>query len=232
MDGLVVIPAYNEAESLPAVLEKLAVDLAGQPLLFIDDGSTDRTAAILSEAGVPHLRHPANLGYKGTVLTGIHYALQAEVDFVVFFDADGQHRTEDLKEVLRTFETGEYDLVVGSRFHEGERAPFTARIVGNKILSWVARLYSGTQVTDATCGLKLISRSYMRLATELPTEDLHAELIVGLARRGARIAEVKIIVPARTAGTSMYHFSKALLYPAKTLLCLIAGFLSPSRATE
>ena len=145
MSGLVVIPAYNEEESLPAVLDRVAGDLSDQSVLFIDDGSTDSTARVLEQAGVSYLRHPTNLGYKQTILTGVHAALRAGVDFVVFLDADGQHRTEDLLTVIATFEAGGVDLVVGSRFREGERPPLTLRILGNRIFAWVARVYSGTR---------------------------------------------------------------------------------------
>ena len=80
-----------------------------------------------------------------------------------------------------------------------------------------------------TCGLKLISREYVKPLLELPSEDFHAELIGALACYGARIQEVEIQVVPRTAGTSMYHFWKAALYPAKTLLCLVGGIPSYTR---
>jgi len=85
--------------------------------------------------------------------------------------------------------------------------------------------FLGVKITDATCGLKLISRRFIPLALKLPTEDMHAELIVGLARCGASIREVKITVTPREAGESMYHFHKALFYPPKTMICLIGELM-------
>ena len=83
----------------------------------------------------------------------------------------------------------------------------------------------GVRITDVTCGLKLISRRCIPLALKLPSEDMHAELIVGLARGGARVHEVKITVLPREAGTSMYHLYKGLFYPAKTLVCLLGQLI-------
>ena len=102
---------------------------------------------------------------------------------------------------------------------------FSLRSLGTWTFSKLTTLFAGVEITDVTCGLKLISRRFIPVALKLPTEDMHAELIVGLARCGARIREVKITVVPREAGESMYHFGKALFYPPKTMICLIGELL-------
>ena len=231
IDGLVAIPTYNEESGLPGVIECLKMYFEPQNLLFIDDGSTDRTAEILRAAVVPHLRHPVNLGYREALVSAIQVALSVKAPYVVFFDADGQHRVEDLIRVIRAFDDGAYDLVIGSRFQSGGIHAWTPRMLGNKLFASLASLYAKTRVTDSTSGLKLISRRCLPLVQTMQAEDFHAELIVELARRGARICEVGITVRGRAGGVSMYHLTKAALYPAKTFLCLLVGLLG-GRAVE
>ena len=86
-------------------------------------------------------------------------------------------------------------------------------------------LLSGVEITDVTNGLKLITRRFIPVALKLPSEDLHAELIVGLSRCGARIREEKITVLPRETGQSMYHLYKGLFYPAKTMICLVGELI-------
>ncbi len=225
MNGLVAIPVYNEADNLPVVIDELRGRVPPENLLFIDDGSSDGSHRLVLEAGFPVLRHPVNLGYEAALRTGMGEVLRSELDYVVFFDSDGQHRVDDLLNLIDLHEREGYDLVIGSRYVEETRSSLSLRSFGTKFFSVLTTLLAGTTITDVTCGLKLISRRFIPIALKLPSEDLHAELIVGLARCGARIREVPITVLPREAGESMYHFHKAILYPAKTFVCLLGELL-------
>jgi polyprenyl-phospho-N-acetylgalactosaminyl synthase len=223
--GLVVIPVYNEAVNLPAVIATLRSRIPVSNLLFIDDGSSDGSREVLEREGVRYLRHPINLGYEEALRTGMREVMLAKHDYVVYFDADGQHQLEDLLNIIRVYEAEDFDLIQGSR-NLGERMlHLSLRSIGTWSFSRLTTLFAGVEITDATCGLKLISRRFIPVALMLPTEDMHAELIVGLARCGARIREEKITVVPREAGESMYHFGKALFYPAKTMICLVGELL-------
>ena len=136
-----------------------------------------------------------------------------------------RHAYPDLLKIIQVYETEDFDLIQGSR-NLGERMLRPSlRSIGTWAFSRLTTLFAGVEITDATCGLKLISRRFIPVALMLPTEDMHAELIVGLARCGARVREEKITVVPREAGESMYHFGKALLYPPKTLICLVGELL-------
>lgn len=225
MNGLVVIPAYNEAENLPTVIAALQPHVPPENLLFVDDGSADGTHHVIEAAGLGLLRHPVNLGYEEALRTGMSEVLVRDFDYVVFFDSDGQHRVEDLLKVIAHHESEGHDLVIGSRNLGKKDFAWSLRSFGTKFFSVLTTLLAKTPITDVTCGLKLISRRFIPIALKLPSEDMHAELIVGLARCGARICEVPITVLPREAGVSMYHFQKALLYPAKTFVCLLGELL-------
>ncbi len=225
MEGLVAVPVYNEAENLRRVITALLGRVPVDHLLFIDDGSADGSHRLLEEAGVPYLRHPINLGYEESLRTGMRHALLRGFPYIVFFDSDGQHRVEDLERILASYEADPCDLIVGSRYRETDNIPFTLRSVTTRSLSKLTTLLAGVEITDVTIGLKLISRRFIPVALKIPTEDMHAEMVVGLARCGARIRELKITVMPREAGQSMYHLYKGLLYPAKTFLCLLSELI-------
>ena len=225
IQGLVVIPVYNEAANLPAVIDRLKRRIPAANLLFVDDGSIDRSNEVLRRSGVRYLRHPINLGYEEALRTGMREVMLGVFEYVVYFDADGQHQIEDLEKIIRLYESEDLDLVQGSRNQGEPMRAFSLRSLGTWAFSKLTTLFAGVEITDVTCGLKLISRRFIPVALKLPTEDMHAELIVGLARCGARIREVKITVVPREAGESMYHFGKALFYPPKTMICLIGELL-------
>jgi glycosyltransferase involved in cell wall biosynthesis len=224
ISGLVAVPCYNEAGNLPRVIESLRARIPAENLLFIDDGSSDGTHACIERAGLSYLRHPINLGYEEALRTGMRHVLRNDFEYVVFFDGDGQHRVEDLERIVRSYEASPQDLIIGSRY-QGEKATWSLRSVGTRSMSRLTTLLSGVEITDVTNGLKLIARRFIPVALKLPTEDLHAELIVGLSRCGARIREEKITVLPRETGESMYHLYKGLFYPAKTMICLIGEMI-------
>jgi len=224
MKGLIAVPVYNEVDNLSRVIAALRARFSPKDLLIIDDGSTDGTHRILVEAGVPYMRHPVNLGYEEALRTGMVHALNEGYEFVVFFDGDGQHRVEDLEKIIRAFDQDPCDLIVGSRYKCQAAHRPSVRSLITKLFSGLTSTLAGTRITDVTCGLKLISRDFIPVALQLPTEDMHAEFIVALSFCGARIREEDIIILPRTEGESMYGLSKAFLYPLKTLLCL-AGSL-------
>jgi len=231
MKGLVAVPVYNEAESLHDVIEHLRKVGSTADLLFVDDGSKDQSGHILLEAGVPFVSHPGNRGYAAALRTAMEHALANNHEYVVFFDADGQHRVEDLLKVIDAYEQQGYDMVIGSRFL-GNGAGYTPRQFGTRVFSALASWLAGTRITDATSGLKLIAHAFLPLALMLPVEDMHAELIFGLARAGARIHEVGIQALARRAGVSMYSPGKALMYPFRTLSCLVRAMRVVSHYRE
>jgi glycosyltransferase involved in cell wall biosynthesis len=110
----VVIAAYDEARSIGRVL----AELASLPyrVVVVDDGSTDTTAEIAAGAGAEVLRHPINLGQGAALQTGIDYALLRGASHVVTFDADGQHRADEIAALLAALSAHDADFVLGSRF--------------------------------------------------------------------------------------------------------------------
>jgi glycosyltransferase involved in cell wall biosynthesis len=147
----VIIPAYNEASAIAAVVTELRERLPGLEVLVIDDGSEDDTFAAASSTGVRVIKHARNLGYGAALKSGIRAAQTA---FVAMFDADGQHRPEDLAEMLQLAPS--CDAVIGAR--TGESYQVTSRKPGKWVLAKVANQLVGQRIPDLNSGLRIIRR--------------------------------------------------------------------------
>jgi glycosyltransferase involved in cell wall biosynthesis len=147
----VVIPAFNEAESIASVLRDLRHVAAWHELLVVDDGSSDDTGATAMSAGGRVIRHPYNLGNGAAVKTGIR---QATGTFVLILDGDGQHRAADAARLVARLDT--YDLVVGAR-SPGTQAS-AARRLGNSVLNWIASYLTEQRIPDLTSGFRAARR--------------------------------------------------------------------------
>ncbi|MDF9277366.1 glycosyltransferase family 2 protein [Arthrobacter sp. EH-1B-1] len=179
-----VIPMYNEATVVGDVVSDLRRDF--QRVVCIDDGSTDGSQEIAAAAGAVVVQHPINLGQGAALQTGFEYALQdTEMDAVVTFDADGQHRKSDALEMLARIRSGEADIVLGSRFLD-ERTKLTRlkRLV-LKTAAIQSRLATGLELTDAHNGLRVLGRDFVRDVQLTQNRMAHASEIVH------RIAELQ-----------------------------------------
>lgn len=153
----VIIPMFNEG----AVIHRVAreVLMAFPNLVVVDDGSTDDALEQSARAGATVLRHPINLGQGAALQTGIKYALQRGADYIVTFDADGQHQVKDAVAMLDMLQKENFDVVLGSRFigttigmSFGRRLLLKAAIIYTKITT-------GLNLTDAHNGLRVFSRT-------------------------------------------------------------------------
>lgn len=230
----IIVPAYEEAESLGAVLDALR-QLVTHELFVVDDGSTDGTGRIARAAGVRCLSLPCNLGYGGAVQAGLEVALAEGCDVVVLFDADGQHPAADVDRVVAPVLAGDADVAIASRYSDGR--PYggpLGRRLGQRVFSGLTRLAIGRRIYDTTSGFKAMNASACRAIVDTTFLDLHMETIVQLSLLGFRITEVPVTMSPRHAGSSMHGLASAWKYPAKTLLlgvvALLDAFIIRSRS--
>jgi hypothetical protein len=205
---LVIVPAYNEAEALPAVLNGIPREILGLPshVLVVDDASRDATRDVALAAGAHVVSHPVNGGQGSALQTGYLVAERIGVDIVVTMDADGQHDPAEIERLVGPIIRDEADFVVGSRrtgeYDREAGAAASARDVGITVYTNLINLLGGTEVSDVANGFRAIRAN--RLAEIAFTEDQfhNPELLMGAARAGLRIAEVPITINRRTAGVS------------------------------
>ncbi len=227
--GLVIIPAHNEEGSVASLAGRLIRAIPEIDVLVIDDGSRDRTRESLLAHSVDHVHHARNLGYVEALRTGLLVALEEKRPYVCFFDADGQHRVEDLQQMIRRFAKQDHnqplDILIGSRFLTEEGRPTSMlRGFGNKVFCFILYVLSGRRFTDVSNGLKILSRNAAIHMVSLPLEDAHAELLLSSVRRGFRVEEHPVTILPREQGKSMITALKALWYPFRTLLALLVVY--------
>ena len=219
----VIVPAFNEARSLPA----LAAELRGHPLhpdvCLVDDGSSDDTAAVGAAAGLEVVRLPFNLGIGGAVQTGYAWCAARGHDVAVQVDGDGQHDASYLEALLEPIRAGRADLVIGSRFLDvgGFRSTLLRR-TGIRYLCWFLRLRCGVRVTDPTSGFRAASRRAIELfGAAYPSDYPEPEAIALAVRGGLTVAEVPVRMRQRAHGVSSISPLRSLYYLVKVSLALL-----------
>ncbi len=198
----VVLPAFNEAAAVGAVVASLIQAAPWHEVLVIDDGSVDGTAEAARQAGAQVIRHPYNKGNGASVKTGIRHATG---EFILIVDADGQHQPADALRIVARL--GEYDLVVGARgadMHAGWR-----RRAGNGFLNWLASYLTGRPIPDLTSGLRAASREGLREFLHLLPNGFSTPTTTTLAfvKAGYNVAFEPIDAKPRI-GTSKIHVAR------------------------
>jgi len=223
MKVLVIIPAYNEAESIQGVIEKLKQDCKEADYVVINDCSRDNTLQKLNELGANYINLPMNLGIGGGVQTGYKYALEQGYDVAVQIDGDGQHDTVYLQKVIEPIISSQADIVIGSRFIEREGFQSSGmRRMGISFLSSLIHLCCGQKILDVTSGYRAVNKKYIKLySEEYPTDYPEPEAIVYAALKGARICEMPVIMKERVTGKSSIYAWRSLYYMIKVSLAII-----------
>lgn len=189
----VIVPARNEAASLPACLRGVIDVLPGCEVIVVNDGSTDETSAVCAALGVRVISHPYAMGNGAAIKTGARAACG---DVLVFMDADGQHRAEDIPALLAKFDEG-YDMVVGART-DGSHAG-VHRAVANDIFSRMASWMVRQRIEDLTSGFRVVKADKFRKFLYLLPNGFSYPTTITMSffRAGFGVAYVPIQTPRR-----------------------------------
>ncbi|GAA2177136.1 glycosyltransferase family 2 protein [Leucobacter tardus] len=192
-DTWVVIPLYNEATVISDVVCELAPLFDN--VVCIDDGSRDGSAMIARTAGAHIVSHPINLGQGAALQTGFEYALERGAEYVVTFDADGQHRVIDALAMLGRAREEDLAIVFGSRFLDDRTKPGILKKIVLKTAVWVTNITTHTKLTDAHNGLRVIRRDALsRIKLKQDRMAHGTEIVVRLGRTGLPYAEEPVEV--------------------------------------
>jgi glycosyltransferase involved in cell wall biosynthesis len=216
-DTLVFIPAWNEEENLPAVLDELRAGLPDVDVLVIDDGSTDGTAAVARAHGAEVLSFDMNRGLRVGIAAGYAHADEKGYAFVGRVDADGQHPVDELVRLLEIVRSGQADVAVGSRFATGEGyeayryLPSRSRRLGTSALRRGMHATLGRPFLDATSGMYAANRRAMpALGAPYASGAPEVESLLRLRDAGLQVAEVPVHMRERASGESKLRGSKAV----------------------
>jgi len=189
----IVVPAYNEAAAVYAVVEELR--RSHPNVIVVDDGSRDSTAEEARRAGAIVLRHVLNRGQGAALQTGIDYGLQRGGEAIVTFDADGQHRVEDIDRLLEALENSGADLAIGSRFLDLQSNVPAGRRLLLRLATQFMRLTSGVPLTDAHNGLRALRRTAAgKIRITLDGMAHASEIVDQIRRHNLKVAEVPVVI--------------------------------------
>jgi glycosyltransferase involved in cell wall biosynthesis len=224
---LVIVPAYNEADCIGAVIADLRDNFPEGDILVVNDGSQDRTSEIAKEQGARVIDLPYNVGIGGAIQTGFVYALRENYEVAIQFDGDGQHQADEIPKILEPYRQGDADIVVGSRFlSEGGFTSSMQRRMGAKILSCVVSSLIGKKITDTTSGFRVYGKKAISFFSSMYPEDYpEVEAFILAHKKGLIVREVPAEILPRASGKSSITFTRAVYYMVKVLLAVFVDLL-------
>ena len=218
-DLLVIIPAYNEAANIERVVSHLTESFPQYDYIVINDGSRDKTAEICRRNQFHLLDLPVNLGLSGVFQAGIRYACEKGYSSVIQFDGDGQHRPEFICRMKKKLDEG-YDIVIGSRFVNAKKSA-SLRMLGSRMLSLAIRITTGAVIHDPTSGMRMFNRKMMEEFAAGLNYSPEPDTISWLIRRGAKVAEVPVLMDERSGGKSYLTPVTAARYMIQMLVSIL-----------
>ena len=220
---LLIIPAYNEEESLRSLIDEIKAVCPEADYLVVNDCSSDDTERLLEALGANYISLPCNMGIGGAVQSGYRYAAQNGYDIAIQIDGDGQHDVRFVKDMVKLIEDKQADVVIGSRFIDKEGFQSSqARRIGIRILSMLIRLMCGAKVKDVTSGFRAVNRRFIELFAEnYPDDYPEPEVIVTAKLYGAVIKELPVVMRERTTGKSSINLKRSIYYMIKVSLAII-----------
>jgi glycosyltransferase involved in cell wall biosynthesis len=216
-DVVVFIPAWNEEQNLPAVLDELTRELPDADVLVIDDGSTDATAAVARAHGTHVLSFGENRGLRAGIAAGYREASERGYAYCGRVDADGQHPVHELRRLLELVRSDRCDVAIGSRFAEGHGydadryEPSPARRFGIGLLQKAMHVRLGRPFHDPTSGMAAVNAKAMPvMAQPYVSGAPEVEALLRLKEAGLRVEEVAVHMRERQGGESKLQGKKAV----------------------
>lgn len=214
---LVVIPAYNEALNIEKTVTDIKENAADVDYIIINDGSKDNTLEVIAKNQYNYIDGFCNLGLFGAVQTGFKLALKYNYDIVIQFDGDGQHSAKYISEMVKEIENGN-DIVIGSRF-VSEKKPYTARMIGSRLIALAIKIMTSVTITDPTSGFRAYGKSCIKeYATEMNNPPEPDTLVYMLRKR--KIKEIQVTMQDREFGESYLNLGNTIKYMSRMLVSI------------
>ncbi|MBF0780253.1 MULTISPECIES: glycosyltransferase family 2 protein [unclassified Granulicatella] len=218
-DILVIIPAYNEAESICQVVDNLIQHYPQYDYVIINDGSKDNTSELCHHNQYNIVDLPVNLGLTAAFQTGLRYAYEHGYKKAVQFDADGQHLPEYIEDLSKKMDEG-YELVIGSRFVTQKKEQ-SLRMLGNTLISTAIKWTTGQRIKDPTAGMRMFNEELIKEFAQNINYGPEPDTVSYLIRNGVKVAEVQVEMQERQAGESYLTLSKSIRYMLHMFISII-----------
>ena len=193
MQVVIGIPAYNEEKNIAKIIVKLQ-NIANK-IIVCNDGSTDLTSEISNKMGAIVINHPKNLGYGAAIKSLFSKARELDADVLITFDADGQHRIEDIKKVLEPIEQNNADIVIGSRFLDKKIKIPAYRKFGINAITKMSNITTKKKITDSQSGFRAYNKK--SLQEIIPSDNgmgISTEILIKANKKLLRVIEVPITI--------------------------------------
>lgn len=223
MKKLIIIPAYNEVDSIENVIKEITEFAPGYDYIVVNDCSVDGTKEKLKNKNINYLDMVVNLGIGGAVQGGYKYAFENGYDIAIQMDGDGQHDCRFLVALTEVLEKNEADISIGSRFIEKNGFQSNAiRRIGIRFLSKLINILTNYDIKDVTSGFRAVNKDIIKAyASNYPHDYPEPEAIVMASNYGARIVEVPVIMRERESGKSSINALRSVYYMIKVSLAII-----------
>lgn len=223
MKKLVIIPAYNEQESILETIRDIQEHAPEFDYVVINDCSQDHTLELCLQNGICVLDLPVNLGIGGAVQTGYLYALKHGYDIAAQFDGDGQHDARFLDTMVKRMAEEQADMVIGSRFIDNQGFQSSGvRRLGIKFFATLTRALFGKTITDATSGMRMCNRKVLEMfAKDYPRDYPEPETVCRLLREGYKVMEIPVVMRERKGGVSSISWGRSVYYMIKVTMAIL-----------
>ncbi|WP_270778728.1 glycosyltransferase family 2 protein [Holdemanella biformis] len=218
MKTLVVIPAYNEALNIKKTVHDLEVNAPEVDYVVVNDGSKDNTLEVLKKNDFNYIDGFCNLGLFGAVQTGFKLAIKENYDIVIQFDGDGQHSAKYIAPLVKEIEKGN-NIVIGSRFVD-EKKPFTARMIGSRLIAGAIKLMTGKTITDPTSGFRAYDRACIKDYAGEMNNPPEPDTLVYMLRKQRKIKEIQVQMSDREFGESYLNLVNTIKYMSRMMVSI------------
>ncbi len=218
---LIVIPAYNEEENIEKVIKELKSDASFADILVVNDCSKDNTLEVIKKNKVKYLSNIFNMKYAMAIQTGLKYAKKHNYDYVIQFDADGQHIANEAVKILKEAIASKSDIVIGSRYliDTGYPCPIFRRI-GTKVFEKIIYIFCKQKIKDPLSGFQCLNKKVIDYYAKMGNypEFPDANLIIEMLLKGYKIKEVPVKMRLRKTGESMHG---GIIKPIKYMINML-----------
>lgn len=215
---LIVVPAYNEAENIEKTINDI-INNTKQDYIIVDDCSKDNTYEICKKNGYNVLHLPINYGLTSGVQIGFKYALEKNYDAMIQFDGDGQHMAKYIDKMVDELEKG-YDIVIGSRFVD-EKKPFSARMMGSRLISFLIKFTTREKINDPTSGMRMFSKTIFDEFANQRNYPPEPDMLAYMLKKGKKIKEVQVEMREREFGESYLNPIRSIKYMLEMCISII-----------
>ena len=216
--ALVIIPAYNVALNIEKTIQDIRLNAPNLNYVIINDGSKDDTLEVIKKNEYNYIDGFCNQGLFGAVQTGFKLALKEDYDVAIQFDGDGQHSAKYLQSMIDEIQKGN-DIVIGSRYVT-EKKPWSARMIGSRLISLGIKMVTGKTIKDPTSGLRAYNKSCIRdyaLDSNNPPEP---DTLVYMLKKGRNIKEVQVQMNEREFGESYLNLGNTIKYMSRMIISI------------